>query len=158
MKPTKRQSDPLGRSRTRHRYSRYLLSLAVAITGSVWPIQARSIEPIFDSHTVLTSRKAPLGQLGANSWAPVALLVLSVNGSNFRQQPLVGDLALRWRVFAPGIVRASRNADYLAQQAHRELSLLRMHQLVRAHERSLTKKATDFLRNSNLGPLTEAVA
>jgi hypothetical protein len=48
MKPTKRQSDPLGRSTTRHRYSRYLLSLAIAITGSVWPIQARSIEPIFD--------------------------------------------------------------------------------------------------------------
>jgi hypothetical protein len=47
MKPTKRQSDPLGRSTTRHRYSRYLLSLAIAITGSVWPIQARSIEPIF---------------------------------------------------------------------------------------------------------------
>lgn len=49
MKPTKRQSDPLGRSTTRHRYSRYLLSLAIAITGSVWPIQARSIEPIFDT-------------------------------------------------------------------------------------------------------------
>jgi hypothetical protein len=48
MKPTKRQSDPLGRSTTRHRYSRYLLSMAIAITGSVWPIQARSIEPIFD--------------------------------------------------------------------------------------------------------------
>jgi hypothetical protein len=51
MKPTKRQSDPLGRSTTRHRYSRYLLSLAVAITGSVWPIQARSIEAIFDIET-----------------------------------------------------------------------------------------------------------
>ena len=49
MKPTKRQRDPLGRSTTRHRYSRYLLSLALAITGSVWPIQARSIEPIFDT-------------------------------------------------------------------------------------------------------------
>jgi hypothetical protein len=49
MKPTKRQSDPLGRSTTRHRYSPYLLSLAIAITGSVWPIQARSIEPIFDT-------------------------------------------------------------------------------------------------------------
>lgn len=35
MKPTKRQCDPLGRSKTRHRYSRYLLSLAIAITGSV---------------------------------------------------------------------------------------------------------------------------
>jgi hypothetical protein len=49
MNPTKRQSDPLGRSTTRHRYSRYLLSLAIAITGSVWPIQARSIEAIFDT-------------------------------------------------------------------------------------------------------------
>jgi hypothetical protein len=49
MKPTKRRSDPLGRSTTRHRYSRYLLSLAIAITGSVWPIQARSIEPILDT-------------------------------------------------------------------------------------------------------------
>jgi hypothetical protein len=26
-----------------------LLSLAIAITGSVWPIQARSIEAIFDT-------------------------------------------------------------------------------------------------------------
>jgi hypothetical protein len=49
MKPTKRQSDPLGRSRTRHRYSRYTLCLAIALTGSVWPIQARSIEAIFDT-------------------------------------------------------------------------------------------------------------
>ena len=54
MKPTKRQCDPLGRSKTRHRYSRYLLSLAIAITGSVWPIQARSIEPIFDSQLAST--------------------------------------------------------------------------------------------------------
>jgi hypothetical protein len=50
MKSTKRQCDPLGRSKTRHRYSRHLLSLAIAITGSVWPIQARSIEAIFDRH------------------------------------------------------------------------------------------------------------
>jgi hypothetical protein len=49
MKPTKRRSDPLGRSTIRHPYSRYLLSLAIAITGSVWAIQARSIEPIFDT-------------------------------------------------------------------------------------------------------------
>jgi hypothetical protein len=49
MKPTKRQCDSLGRSKTRHRYSRYLPTLAIAITGSVWPIQARSIEAIFDS-------------------------------------------------------------------------------------------------------------
>jgi hypothetical protein len=55
MKPTKRHRDPLGRSKTRHRYSGYLLSLAIVITGSVWPIQARSIEAIFDSrpHTLL---------------------------------------------------------------------------------------------------------
>lgn len=58
MKPTKRQSDPLGRSRTRHRYSRYLLSLAVAITGSVWPIQARSIEAIFDRRGPAPLRQA----------------------------------------------------------------------------------------------------
>ena len=57
MKPTKRQSDPLGRSTTRHRYSRYLLSLAIAITGSVWPIQARSIEPIFDRGQVPRQRR-----------------------------------------------------------------------------------------------------
>ena len=49
MKPTKRQSDPLGRSKTLRRYSRYALCLLVAITGSVWPIQARSIEAIFDT-------------------------------------------------------------------------------------------------------------
>jgi hypothetical protein len=55
MKPTKRQSDPLGRSTTRHRYSRYALCLAIAITGSVWPIQARSIEAIFDTVTAATS-------------------------------------------------------------------------------------------------------
>jgi len=59
MKPTKRQSDPLGRSTTRHRYSRYLLSLAIAITGSVWPIQARSIEPIFDICACITRRSGP---------------------------------------------------------------------------------------------------
>ena len=50
MKPTKRHPDPLGRSRTLSRYSRYALCLAIAITGSAWPIQARSIEAIFDRH------------------------------------------------------------------------------------------------------------
>jgi hypothetical protein len=50
MKPTKRQSDPFGRSTTLYRYSRNLLCLAIAIIGSVWPIRARSIEAIFDSH------------------------------------------------------------------------------------------------------------
>jgi hypothetical protein len=49
MNPTKRPSDPLGRSTTLHRYSRYVLCLAIAITGSVWPIRARSIEAIFDT-------------------------------------------------------------------------------------------------------------
>jgi hypothetical protein len=49
MKPTKRQSDPLGRSTILHRCSRYALCLAIAITGSVWPIRARSIEAIFDT-------------------------------------------------------------------------------------------------------------
>jgi hypothetical protein len=33
MKPTERHCDPLGRSKTRHRYSHHLLSLAIAITG-----------------------------------------------------------------------------------------------------------------------------
>jgi hypothetical protein len=51
MNPTKRPSDPLGRSTTLHRYSRYVLCLAIAITGSVWPIRARSIEAIFDTRT-----------------------------------------------------------------------------------------------------------
>jgi hypothetical protein len=60
MKPAKRQCDPLGRSKTRHRYSRYLLSLAIAITGSVWPIQARSIEAIFDT-AVATFSTGTLG-------------------------------------------------------------------------------------------------
>jgi hypothetical protein len=50
MKPTKRQSDPLGRSKTLSGSSRYALCLMVAITGSVWPIQARSIEAIFDRY------------------------------------------------------------------------------------------------------------
>ena len=49
MKPTKRQSGPLGRSTTLHRYRRYALCLAIAITGSVWPIRAGSIEAIFDT-------------------------------------------------------------------------------------------------------------
>ncbi len=49
MKSTKRHSDPLGRSKTLSRYNRYALCLMVAITGSVWPIQARSIEAIFDN-------------------------------------------------------------------------------------------------------------
>ena len=49
MKPTKRHTDPLGRSTTLSRYSRYAVCLGIAITGSTWPIQARSIEAIFDS-------------------------------------------------------------------------------------------------------------
>ena len=49
MKPTKRHTDPLGRSTTLSRYSRYAVCLAIAITGSAGPIQARSIEAIFDS-------------------------------------------------------------------------------------------------------------
>jgi len=48
MKPTKRQSDPLGRSTAPNRYRLRALCLAVAITGSVWPIQARSIRASFD--------------------------------------------------------------------------------------------------------------
>lgn len=56
MKPTKRHSDPLGRSTTLHRYSRYALCLAIAITGSVWPIRARSIEAIFDTLPSVTPR------------------------------------------------------------------------------------------------------
>ena len=48
MNPTKRPSDPLGRSVTLHRHSRYVVCLAIALTGSVWPIRARSIEAIFD--------------------------------------------------------------------------------------------------------------
>lgn len=66
MNPTKRQSDPLGRSTTRHRYSRYLLSLAIAITGSVWPIQARSIEPIFDTQ----GRGPRFVRVGGRSYRP----------------------------------------------------------------------------------------
>ena len=64
MKPTKRQSDPLGRSTTRQRSSRYLLSLALAITGSVWPIQARSIEPIFDTLTTCLTGLRCTAQIG----------------------------------------------------------------------------------------------
>jgi hypothetical protein len=49
MKPTKRQSDPLGRSTTSSRCKLYALSLAIAITGSAWPIQARSIRASVDT-------------------------------------------------------------------------------------------------------------
>ena len=61
MKPTKRHPDPLGRSRTLSRYSRYALCLAIAITGSAWPIQARSIEAIFDRQRRITSRSGSWG-------------------------------------------------------------------------------------------------
>jgi hypothetical protein len=71
MKPTKRHSDPLGRSKTRHRYSRYVLSLAIAITGSVWPIQARSIEAIFDSRR--STRRAALRFAAGNGSGRTAL-------------------------------------------------------------------------------------
>jgi hypothetical protein len=50
MKPTKRHSDPLGRSTAPHRYRLHALCLAIAITGSVWPIQARSIRAAFDTY------------------------------------------------------------------------------------------------------------
>jgi len=52
MKATQRHSDPLGRSTTLNRCRHYALCLAIAITGSVWPIQARSIEAIFDRKVV----------------------------------------------------------------------------------------------------------
>ena len=69
MKPTKRHCDPLGRSKTRHRYSRYLLSLAIAITGSVWPIQARSIEAIFDiGRAEHAFGASPSRMLSAHAW------------------------------------------------------------------------------------------
>jgi hypothetical protein len=78
MKPTKRHTDPLGRSTTRHRYSRYLLSLAIAITGSVWPIQARSIEAIFDTiargRARIPLRRAPAARARFDT-APTRLAV-----------------------------------------------------------------------------------
>jgi hypothetical protein len=73
MKPTKRHPDPLGRSRTLNGYRRYALCLAIAITGSAWPIQARSIEAIFDSHSEtrasrqLTAEPPPPNQVDGNS-------------------------------------------------------------------------------------------
>jgi hypothetical protein len=94
---------------------------------------------------MLASAQTPLGKLGSNARAPITLSMLGVNGSDLRQQPLVGELALTRRALAPGIVSAARDTDGIAKHAHWELSLLRVHHLVGAHERSLTKKATDFL-------------
>ena len=51
MTHTKRQSDPLGRSTAPYRYRLHALCLAIAITGSAWPIHARSIRAAFDKQT-----------------------------------------------------------------------------------------------------------
>jgi hypothetical protein len=56
----------LADQRLAHRYSRYVLSLAIVITGSVWPIQARSIEPISDTgcprHRSVAGARAPASE------------------------------------------------------------------------------------------------
>ena len=49
MKPTKRHTDPLGRSALASRYRLHALCLAVAILGSAWPIWSRSIKAAFDN-------------------------------------------------------------------------------------------------------------
>ena len=49
MTHTKRQGDPLGRSTAPYRYRLHALCLAIAITGSAWPIHARSIRAAFDN-------------------------------------------------------------------------------------------------------------
>jgi hypothetical protein len=48
MNTTKRQRDPLGRSPARYAYGLLALCSAIAITGSAWPIYARSIRADFD--------------------------------------------------------------------------------------------------------------
>jgi hypothetical protein len=49
MTHTKRQCDPLGRSTAPYRYRLHALCLVIAITGSAWPIHARSIRAAFDT-------------------------------------------------------------------------------------------------------------
>lgn len=49
MNHTKRQYDPLGRSTPLYRHRLHALCLAIAITGSAWPIHARSIRAAFDT-------------------------------------------------------------------------------------------------------------
>lgn len=49
MTHTRRQSDPLGRSTAPYRHRLYAQCLAIAITGSAWPIHARSIRAAFDN-------------------------------------------------------------------------------------------------------------
>ena len=48
MKPTKRYTDPLGRSALVSRYRLHALCLALAILGSALPIWSRSIRADFD--------------------------------------------------------------------------------------------------------------
>jgi hypothetical protein len=49
MKPTKRYTDPLGRSALVSRYGLHALCLALVILGSAWPIWPRSIRATFDT-------------------------------------------------------------------------------------------------------------
>ena len=49
MNTTKRQRDPLGRSPALYPYGLLALCSAIVITGSVWPIHARSIRADFDT-------------------------------------------------------------------------------------------------------------
>ena len=77
MNTTKRQSDPLGRSPILYRYSRRALCLAIALTGSVWPIRARSIEAIFDTSTLEQERWACSGGVPVAAFRSLSLMLLA---------------------------------------------------------------------------------
>jgi len=65
MKPTKRHTDPLGRSALFSRYRLHALCLAVAILGSAWPIWPRSIKAAFDTWRA-RARAAPVDKAARN--------------------------------------------------------------------------------------------
>lgn len=58
MNTTRRHMDPLGRSALVSRYRLHALCLALAILGSAWPIQARSIRAAFDRERATSGRRA----------------------------------------------------------------------------------------------------
>jgi len=63
---------------------------------------------------------APLAQLVEHARAAVPRLVLDVDGANLGEHALARFLALRWHRATPGLIRASRDADGLAQRRDRD--------------------------------------
>jgi hypothetical protein len=49
MNTSKRQRDPLGRTPSAYPYILGAVAAFLLITGSVWPLSARSVKPLLDS-------------------------------------------------------------------------------------------------------------